>query len=77
LLLASVAGAFGTQITHDWPSSSGDWVIRLVLGEVVRGIVIEWLLKLRLEFLVGTDTRKNCGFILDWSWSEGLRGLLH
>jgi hypothetical protein len=40
LLLASVGGAFGTQSTHDWPSSSGDWVIRLVLGEVVRGIVI-------------------------------------
>ena len=40
LLLASVGGAFGTQSTHDWPSSSGNWVIRLGLGEVVRGIVI-------------------------------------
>lgn len=40
LLLASVGGAFGTQSTHDWPSSSGDWVIRLVLGEVVCWIVI-------------------------------------
>ncbi len=40
LLLASVEGAFGTQSTQYWPSSSGDWVIRLVLGEVVCGIVI-------------------------------------